>query len=734
MSERRALLFTTDGRGRVAGWSEEAERLFGRSAGRAQGRDVAEVLADGGADRCWLLEPAPDDGAGEVRWEVRQAVAEGPEGLDAAILDAVFTQSDVGVHVVDRDLRVVRVNPVTIGGRDIARHPVLGRPAVEAYAALGAPGVGEKLQEVLVTGRPAHDVLVRAHSAAGPPHDLVLSASVYRLQDPAGRPLGLVATVVDVTDRERAQARLRLLHRARTEVGSSLDVERTARELVDVAVPAFADSAFVALTDAVLRGRFPDPGPRDVAPVMRCAAVGGAGPPVPAVGSVLLPGLFGEDLPTGPVLRRGGAVGHPEGNRLITPLAVRGQVFGMVVFQRSGGSEPYADEDLAPADAIVSRTANCLENALRFTREHVIMTALQGWTLRQEEPTYRAVEVAQRHRPGGSGGGSWFDVIALPGARVALVVGQVEQPGLSAVASMSRLRTAVHSLTTLDLDPHELLARLHATTRRLASEQRDIPGVDAPTASCTFVVHDPVDGRIDVARAGRSLFAVVRPDGSVDTAPVGEGPLLGSGGPPFPSATFRLPEASTVCLASAPPSRGAEPPAERLLGALSHPERSPGEMADAVEELLDADRVLLVARTRHLTPDELARWPVEPDPSAVRAARRKVDEQLEAWGLPVDRFAVSIVVSELVTNAVRYGTPPVVLRLVKGERTLTCEVDDQAPTAPHLRHAKAVDEGGRGLHICASLAENWGVRYSDEGKTVWAEMAVEPATTNHDEP
>lgn len=70
------------------------------------------------------------------------------------------------------------------------------------------------------------------------------------------------------------------------------------------------------------------------------------------------------------------------------------------------------------------------------------------------------------------------------------------------------------------------------------------------------------------------------------------------------------------------------------------------------------------------------------------------------------------------------------LRLIRdSETTLICEVGDAGQAVPHLRHAKAVDEGGRGLLICATLAKNWGVRHTDQGKTVWAELGVEGDTS-----
>ncbi|MFF5454895.1 SpoIIE family protein phosphatase [Streptomyces sp. NPDC012950] len=648
-----------------------------------------------------------------------------PDQWDEAVLDAIFTQSDIGLHVLDTELRVVRVNPVAVGIRGIPAERIIGLPAAEAYAPLGVDVDEEMLREVLATGRPRLDHLVRGHPFTDPRSEYVFSVAAHRLLDGAGRVLGVVLTSTDVTERERAQARLRLLHDAHERIGSSLDVERTARELVDVAVPRFADTVVVALTDAVLRGREPGLRSHDPAPLLRCTATGGteAGPRIPTAGALLLPGIFGEVLPTEPRLLPPEETGVPGGTRLVAPLLVRGQVFGAVVFQRAEGAEPYDEDDLELAEGMATRTATCLENALRFTREHIVMTALQSWPLRQEEATQKAVDVARRNQPDGSGVGSWYDVIPLSGARVALVVGQVDRAGLSAVATMSRLRTAVYSLTTLDLDPHELLARLHATTLRLAGEQESGPGGDGATASCTVAVHDPVGGRLDIARAGTSLLAVVRPDGSVDTRPVEEGPLLGAEGPPFACATLVLPEGSTLCMA---PGEG-DTRTEDLVNALAHPGRPPEAMADDVARLLAPDRVLLLARTRYLSPNELAEWTVPFDFSAVGIARRHVEEQLRKWNHPVDPFTATLVVSELVTNAIRYGAAPLTLRLITDSTLLICEVGDTGRAAPHMRHAKAVDEGGRGLLICATLAENWGMRHTSEGKTVWAEIGAEEA-------
>ncbi|MGW0122563.1 SpoIIE family protein phosphatase [Streptomyces sp. NPDC003327] len=730
MSRTGPPLFTVDGRGSITTWSARAADLFGRPEAEAVGCGVLDLVTGpvghpAPSGRSWRAARIPG-GTGEPRWAVWE---EGPDDggrLDEAVLAAVFDQADVGVHVLDTDLRVLRVNHAAIGMRGVPEECVVGKTAAEAYEPTGITLDELGLRAVLATGRPMRDRLVRGRPRADPDRERTYSVSVYRLQDDAGEPLGLVATAVDVTDRERAEERLHLLHEARERIGRTLDVEHTAREFVEVAVPAFADSVLVALTDSLLQGSAPRPRPDGEPLLLRCTVTGCEDTDLlPPVGSVLLPGLFGDPVPARPVLLEGGCgpSGPEDDVRLVAPLRTHGQLLGAVVFRRAPGSEPFTPEDLDLAEGLTARTATCLENALRYSREHIVMTALQSHPPGPERETQRAAEIVQRHHSGGSGAGSWFDSIPLPGARVALVVGRVEHPGLSAVATMSRLRTAVHSLTTLDLDPHELLARLHSVTLRLAREQGEEQGLDEPTASCTFAVYDPGNGRLDLARAGTSLCAVALADGSLEPALLDEGALLGGEGPPFASGAVTLPEGSTICLASSGEDEATVPTAG-LAAALERPSRDLNRMADDLQRLLAPDRVLLLARTRRLPASDVARWDVPRDLAAVAPARRRAAERVAAWALPLDPYTVELVVSELVTNAVRYGAEPLTLRLLRGTTTLTAEVHDRASSAPYLRHAKAADEGGRGLHICATLAENWGVRHTEDGKTVWVELAL----------
>jgi anti-sigma regulatory factor (Ser/Thr protein kinase) len=144
--------------------------------------------------------------------------------------------------------------------------------------------------------------------------------------------------------------------------------------------------------------------------------------------------------------------------------------------------------------------------------------------------------------------------------------------------------------------------------------------------------------------------------------------------------------------------------------------------------LLPADRphddvALLLARTHALGARQVASWDVDADPVSVSRARSNVAQQLSSWGLEELEFTTELTVSELVTNAIRYGRPPIRLRLIH-DRALVCEVSDTSSTTPHLRRARTFDEGGRGLLLVAHIAEHWGTRHARQGKTVWAELSA----------
>jgi anti-sigma regulatory factor (Ser/Thr protein kinase) len=258
-------------------------------------------------------------------------------------------------------------------------------------------------------------------------------------------------------------------------------------------------------------------------------------------------------------------------------------------------------------------------------------------------------------------------------------------------------------------------------------------GTEAAGSACLYVVYDPVDGRSVMAAAGHPAPAVVLPDGTVTFVDLPQGPPLGVGGPPFEAVELELPPDSTLALhTDGLLARGEEwaldTDRERLRRALEGREPSLELRCRTVIDVLVPDRphddvALLMARTRRLSPDRVADWELPADPAAVAEARKAASRRLADWDLVELVFTTELVVSELVTNAIRYAEGPIRLRLIRG-RALICEVHDGGATAPHLRHPRTTDEGGRGLLLVSQVTRRWGTRFVPDGKIIWAEQPL----------
>lgn len=368
------------------------------------------------------------------------------------------------------------------------------------------------------------------------------------------------------------------------------------------------------------------------------------------------------------------------------------------------------------------------------TGNQAMAVTLQQSLLPHGLPEQDALDVATRYLPARAGvGGDWFDVIPLPGARVALVVGDIVGHGMHAAATMGRLRTAVHNFSMLDLPPDDLLAHLDDLVSRMDKDDAP-PGTGTPAAgaTCLYAIYDPVSRRCELARAGHLPPALVHPDGSVEYLDVPAGPPLGLGGLPFEAVEHELPEGSKLVLYTdglvEDRSRDIDVGLELLRTALEGADRDPEQTCDAVlDALLPAepkdDVALLIARSRALPEDRIARWSVPSEPSAVSAVRAAAERQLEQWGLDELAFTTELILSELITNAIRHAAGPITVRLLL-DRSLICEVTDTSSTSPHLRYAATTDEGGRGLFLVAQLAEHWGTRYTSAGKIIWSEQRI----------
>ncbi|WP_326604311.1 ATP-binding SpoIIE family protein phosphatase [Streptomyces sp. NBC_01800] len=676
-------------------------------------------------------------------------------GFDAAVLHALFTQPPIGLQVLDPELRIVRFNSAALGVQGLDMSDVVGRTWRELGFA--SDDVETMLRTVLETGEAVTNFRYRGRLAILGGVEMVLSISAFRLQDAEGRTLGVAGTVVDITERDRAEQRLQLLYRAGERIGSSLDVFRTAQELADVAVGGLADVVSVVVLDAVLQGEAPRPGPLvDPVTVRQAGFRAVEGITVPGmleVGNVrviprgtpfaqalsdLRPRLVRQLKADDPWLVRHPAyaeVAREMGSHslMAVPLAARGVVLGMASFYRGPGSPPFDDADLGVATDVVARAAVCVDNARRYTRERTIARLTQQALVPDRLPSQTAAETTFTFLPVTSSG-VWYDVIPLSGARIALVAGDVSGHGLHTVTTMGRLRTAISALAAMDLQADELLEHLHALTEQLAREHPPAENSDQSelTATCLFVIYDPVTRICTLSRAGHPAPVLALPDGSIHVIDVPAGPNLGRGVASYRSTSVDLPEGSILTLHNAELLQDTDQdqlPA--FQNAFSTPTGLTGRLQDMCDALMNSllpdnpadDALLLLARTHSLGPDQTASWTLPNEPQSAAAARRLVTGQLTDWNLDDLTFNTELIASELVTNAVRYSTGPAELRLIN-DRALICEVTDNSNTAPQLRHAEDDDEGGRGLYLVAQLTQHWGTRHTGRGKTIWTEQAL----------
>ncbi|MDX6349029.1 MAG: hypothetical protein QOF84_3819 [Streptomyces sp.] len=751
---------------------KEAQRRFAAREGWSG--EIAVRHRDGHSLTVELRAQPLLDAQGNTQWFLAFTR---PAGEAAQLRKWALNQLPFPVGFYNSDNRLVGVNEAMtvmmvhtedqMRGRRLPElDPSAHVPGWEVDASADLEEVNALQEHVLRTGEAVrHEVAGRAPGYTRP---RAWSLFLYPLKDQAGEVRGVSCAVFDNTDQYWARRRLAALDEAGATIGSTLDVTRTAEELADVAVGRFTDFVSVDLLEGIDRGEEPVLVTPTGRVVFRRIAQRSVleGCPESVVGTGELDS-FSEDSPLGQILATGRgsrySMGDPDMQRwmdsspararsardnrihslMLVPLRARGITMGLALFLRHRTQEPFSKDDLLLAEEIVARAAVCVDNARRYTRERSTAVTLQRSLLPQRMPRQGAVDVASRYLPADSRvgvGGDWFDVIPLSGARVALVVGDVVGHGLRASATMGRLRAAVRTLADVDLPPDELLTQLDDLVIRLDREEGPGTGESEsaePTAgevgaTCLYAVYDPVSRRCTLARAGHPAPAVVAPDGTVELLDLPGGPPLGLGGLPFEATELDLPEGSLLVLYTDGLVEAANHDIDvglsRLHSALNRPARSLEEVCDTVLDVLlptrpTDDIALLVARTRALDADQVATWDLPADPAVVSEARKLAALQVAAWGLEDCMFVTELVVSELVTNAIRHAAPPIRLRLIQ-DGALICEVSDSSSNSPHLHRARVTDEGGRGLMLVAQLTERWGSRQTPTGKTIWAEQAI----------
>ncbi|MEU3411689.1 SpoIIE family protein phosphatase [Streptomyces sp. NPDC006658] len=798
----RVASFAIGAGGLVDQWSLRAEQLFGIPADRAVGMDPIEAFVDpdlrerGQRKMAEILDGREWTGVVPFRMPDRPDGTRGEEGLaevyvmptrtaegekaavcivvdvrtlrsietDLAASQAIFGQSPFGFLLIDTDLRVRRANErfaSVFGGspddhRGKSVHDYLPRPEAERVSAT--------MRRVLESGESITDMHVTGY-VPGSEERRHWSINLYRVHSGSGRPIGVAWLGTDITARraaarEAAAARrnLALLNEAGARIGNSLDLETTARELLDVVVPGFCDLATVDLYQGLLAGDETPPGHADGSAELRRVAFASAvsGAPFSSSGQPVEVGAvhhFPFHSPCAEALRtaRPQRVPAEEGglvqSTLAVPMVAHDTVVGLAQFARTKGSEPFGDRDRDLAVELAARAAVCIDNARLYRREHERALILQRSLLPPGDPEASGLDIACRYLPGNAAtevGGDWFDVIELPGHRTALVVGDVMGRGLRAAVAMGELRTAVRTLALLDLEPAEVLSALDEIARglgtpggiqqatRTARQPRDADLSEVYLATCVYAVYDSVTRRCTFANAGHLPPVLVEPGEPALMLDVPPGMPLGVGGEPFEEVEVELPEGALLALYTDGLVESRDHPLDEglkaFVGALTDPCRPLEDVCDHVLNTLDThhgedDIALLMARVQGLPADSVGDWTLPREPRSVGRAREYARGRLLSWGLEQLVDTTELLVSELVTNALRYGEGEIRLRLLL-DRTLVCEVWDSGLVQPRRRRARDTDEGGRGLQLVGLLSAAWGSRRTPRGKTVWFELPL----------
>ncbi|MFE4969632.1 SpoIIE family protein phosphatase [Streptomyces sp. NPDC056660] len=570
----------------------------------------------------------------------------------------------------------------------------------------------------------------------------------------------------DLTDDEgedleyaAVRERLEFLNEVSGKIGTSLDLARTIVEVSRAVVPRFTDVAGTYLREQVVAGEgFPD-GVPDTTTMWHRVALEHTDEPgrwddvVPVGEAMPFPAHtpFFQCMTSGePVLvpRISVEMGHAIASQfekrdirplitgrsmLVVPLKARHVVLGFMILLRHPEREMFNDMDRVTGAELAARAGLVLDNARMYTFQESVAETLQDSMLPHIPPRMAGCDIATRYLPGtllGRIGGDWFDSVKLPGARTALVVGDVMGHGLNSAAMMGQLRTAVQTMAALDLPPAQLLRNLDDLAQRLG---------DGYLATCLYAVYDPIESELHLANAGHIPPVLVRAvDGRSELLDLPTGAPIGVGGVAFESLRVRVDPGDrlVMCTDGLVEMRGEDIGVglATLCESAAHPAASMDDACDTIIRALAAafsraghgdrkdDVALLMARLNGIEPDDVAEWRLALDPAEVRRARAVVREQLHDWGLARLADPAELMVSELVTNALRHShSRPVQLRLIRGE-TLLCEVDDDDHALPTLLSAEPGATAGRGLRVVSTLAREWGTSRTTAGKTVWFEL------------
>ena len=579
-------------------------------------------------------------------------------------------------------------------------------------------------------------------------------------------------------------ARATLLSRAGRLLGTSLDTGRTLAAIAELVVPSFADQCTVDLledTGTLRRAvnvrldrersrRVSVPGPPDrrvgYPPDHPCAIALRSGTPV-------LVESDQTESPSGRSSRPEHSLMADSAMVIAVPLLGPRGIKGVLAVGADGVNRKFSSADVELVEEVAARAGFALENAALYESMRSLALALQHSLLPAHLPTIDGVEMQVGYNAGDESdvGGDLYDVMELSAGRVGFVIGDVQGRGAHAAAVMGQLRAALRAYAVLDEEPAQVLRHLDDLVRGLN---------EALLVTCVYAVFDPFTRECVLANAGHPPPLLAGAHGCHPMEVPPDVPL-GVGGVTFNDHTFTVAPGDTIFLYTdgvvEQRGRSVDEGVRDLCLALEEvldgngpggTDATPAALCRAALRLstsigpADDDRAVLAMRTA-VGPLPLWRLSLPATPSSPSAARAAIRPVLEQWGLHAQVETVELLLSELVTNAVRHAAGPAPaprfdpeaveeldleslelalldnapmpgehspagprrqLEIVarRGGGSLWVEVYDQDVRMPRVRTATANDEGGRGLFLVDQLSRRWGARDTPAGKAVWFQI------------
>ncbi|MFJ7903668.1 SpoIIE family protein phosphatase, partial [Streptomyces sp. NPDC096198] len=362
-------------------------------------------------------------------------------------------------------------------------------------------------------------------------------------------------------------------------------------------------------------------------------------------------------------------------------------------------------------------------------QRHIALTLQRS--LMGTPPAIPGLATASRYRPATQGagvGGDWFDLIPLGAGRVGVLIGDVMGRGLEAAAVMGQLRSASHALAKTGLQPRQLMQALDTVVADL-----DVP--DQLVTCCYLVIAADV-GEVTLCSAGHLPVLVAVPGEGARTLPTPVNAPLGVGGVIYEQSSTTIARGATLVLYTdgliETPGTDIEDQLTQLVATLDKLATASPDLEGVADHVLttllaDADGhddVTLLLTQLPAAPLATAATDLPCSARSVPAGREFLDKTLVAWDCTERTDDARLLLSEILTNAVQHAQGPLGVHVCRTDTDLTVEISDRSHHLPQPRQAADDEECGRGLLLVRTVADDWGVRPTDEGKTTWFSLKV----------